>query len=90
MLAKETSIHEHDTSIHHLVRVNLQACSACGRFFITTFARTKKGELVLREIELDLKVRSSRIRPYDSSERQGGISPAETADRANSRQETCW
>ena len=90
MLAKETSVHENETANHNLVRVNLQTCSACGRFFVITYTRTKKGELVLTEVELDLKVKSSRIRRYHTVEGQVGVSPDEVADRAESIEETCW
>ena len=60
MLPKETSSGKNNNHIHRLVRVNLQTCSDCGRFFVTTYTRTKNGELVLTELELDLKVKSSR------------------------------
>ena len=90
MLAKETSPRESDKHIHSLVRVNLQACSECGSFLITTYERTESGDLVLRELELDLKVKSSRVRPYPLHGDQVCATALESAAKTKVREETCW
>jgi hypothetical protein len=85
VLAKETSPRENDKHIHSIVRVNLQACSECGCFLITTYVRTENGDLVLKELELDQKVKSSRIRPYQPAGDQVGARAPESADQTKAR-----
>ena len=46
---------------HKLTRLNLYTCSACGKFVATTYRETKNGELLIEELEFELKVVSSRI-----------------------------
>jgi hypothetical protein len=89
VLAKKASPNEDDNHIHNLVRVNLQACSECGHFVVTTYERTESGDLVLKELELDLKVKSSRIRPYPSADDQR-VPATESVDRKKILEETCW
>ena len=90
MLAKETSPRENANHIHSLVRVNLQACSECGRFLVTTYGRSENGDLVLKELELDLKVKSSRVRPYQPAGDHVGAKEGEPAAQTRAREETCW
>ena len=90
MLAKETSLRENDNHIHSLVRVNLQACSECGCFLVTTYERSENGGLVLEELELDLKIKSSRVRPHQPAGDQVGATARESAAQDKAREETCW
>jgi hypothetical protein len=90
VLKKETSPSEENKHIHDLVRVNLQACSQCGHFFVTTYERTESGNLVLKEFELDLKVKSSRIRSYQSPDDQDVPRETRSGDRKKILEETCW
>ena len=89
MLARKASSIQDNKHIHNLVRVNLQACSECGNFVVTTYERTETGDLVLKELELDLEVKSSRTRPYPSADDQR-VPPTESVDRKKILEETCW
>ncbi len=90
MLAKEIGSCQDNRHIHSLVRVNLQECGECGHFFITTYTRIENGDLVLEELELDLKIKSSRIRPSQPLEGQSRALPPESAEQVKAREETCW
>jgi len=76
--------------IHELSRINLQVCTNCGSFIVTTYTKTKTGRLVRTEIELDLKIRSSRVyQLHRAMEHVKGISK-ESYDAVRIREETCW
>jgi hypothetical protein len=90
VLSKETGAFESGEHIHSFERVNLQACSTCGRFFITRYERTEKGGLVLKDVELDLKFKSSQTSTHKPAEGQSSVSPRESTHRAGAREDTCW
>ena len=90
MLAKEASPRENEKHTHRVVRLNLQACSECGHFFVTSYVRTENGDLVVKELELDLKVKSSRIVPYPPAGDVVGVTAQQPADRRKAIEETCW
>jgi hypothetical protein len=46
--------------------------------------------LVQTEIELGLKVRSSRVRSYQPSQSLTAPSGKESAEQGKAREETCW
>ncbi|TMI57406.1 hypothetical protein E6H18_04920 [Candidatus Bathyarchaeota archaeon] len=75
---------------HQLSRANLQVCNTCGSFFVTRYKETEKGELVLEELELEVKVTSSRIGQFSSTVRQVNGAPKESSDIDKTREETCW
>jgi len=88
--ARERERSDTDNHAHELSRINLQVCSTCGSFVVITYTKTKTGKLVRAEIELDLKIRSSRV--YQLHQAVGhvkGISK-ESYDAAMIREETCW
>ena len=90
MLTKEASPRKDAKHIHTLVRVNLQTCSDCGHFLVTTYERTENGDLVLKELELDLKVKSSQIRQYLPFDDQIEPRETESGDQKKIREDTCW
>ena len=90
VLSKETSTFESGDHVHSFERVNLQACSTCGRFFITRYERSEKGDLVLKNVELDLKFKSSQTSAHKPAEGQSSVSPRESTHRASAREDTCW
>lgn len=56
---------------------------------MTIYKETDKGELILEELELEVKVKSSRIGQFPSAVRQVNGAPKESAvDKT--REETCW
>jgi hypothetical protein len=88
--AKERGRSDTVNHVHELSRINLQVCSNCGSFVVITYTKTKTGKLVRAEIELDLKIRSSRV--YQLHPAMGlvkGISK-ESYDAVRIREETCW
>jgi len=90
VLAKETITPQNDKHTHSLVRVNLQTCSECGRFLVTTYTLSENGDLVLKELELEMKVKSSRIRPYQPEGEDLGARVQESAGQSEIREDTCW
>jgi hypothetical protein len=72
---------------HQLSRANLPVCNSCGSFFVTKYEETENGELVL---ELELKVKSSRIGQFRSVMMQVNDTPKESSDGGKTREETCW
>ena len=57
---------------------------------MTRYKETEKGELVLEELELEVKVKSSRIGQFPSVVRQVNGAPKESSSVDKSREETCW
>ena len=90
MLEKETNNRKNNDHIHRLVRITLRTCSDCGRFFITNYTRTKNGELVPTELELDLKVKSLRSVGHQATGGQDSAYPNEPTDHIEVEEETCF
>lgn len=90
VLTKEKSSPKDNNHIHRLFRVNLQTCINCGRFFVTTCTRTKDGELVLTESELDLKVKTSRDSLYQATIGHASSYLHEHDAQVEVEEETCW
>ena len=75
---------------HKLTRVNLQRCSACGRFIATTYKETKTGELLIEELEFDLKVVSSRSSRLHSTTPRKSVYLEQPSDAVMTVEDTCW
>jgi recombinational DNA repair protein (RecF pathway) len=81
---------EANKHLHKLTRVNLHECSTCGRLIATTYRETKSGETVIEELELDVKILSSRVsklplliaRKYDHAE--------QSSNKSTVLEDTCW
>jgi hypothetical protein len=92
VLVKQTEASEAYKHAHQLARTNLQVCSTCGRFIVTTYRETTNGQLVIEELELDVKIRSSRIGRLrtatpENLSRPELFPPSEVVMRA---EDTCW
>ena len=90
MQVQQTETSETDKHSHEQTRVNLQVCSNCGRFIATTYEETDTGELVIKELELDVKIVSSRISQLRSTVSQTYSSPKQSSDKVMTKEETCW
>ena len=75
---------------HKLNRVNLHACSTCGRLIATTYRETEKGELLIEELELDLKIMSSRISVLRTATRRKYAHRNQSSDAVMTVEHTCW
>lgn len=75
---------------HKLTRATLHACSTCGRFIATTYRETKTGELVIEEVELDVKVGSSRISRLRTLTPRKYAHPEPPPDTVLTVEDTCW
>ena len=75
---------------HKLTRMNLHACSICGRFIATTHKETKNGELVIEELLLEVKIVSSRIRRLRISTAGKYAYPDQPSDAVLKVEDTCW
>jgi len=81
---KEEEASEANKHLHKLTRVNLHACSTCGRLIATTYRETKIGELEIEELELDVKIVSSRTSRLRTS------MPRKSSDAVMTVEDTCW
>jgi len=75
---------------HKLTRVNLHACSDCGRLVATTYRETKTGELVIEELELDVKIASSRIIRLHPATPRKYAHPEQPSNAIMTVEDTCW
>jgi hypothetical protein len=57
---------------------------------VTRYKETEKGELVLEELELELKIKSSRIGQFRSPMTRTNATPKESSEAVKAREETCW
>jgi hypothetical protein len=57
---------------------------------VTRYRETEKGELVLEELELEVKIKSSRIGQFRSAMTQVNRTQEESSDAVKTREETCW
>jgi hypothetical protein len=76
--------------VHELSRINLQVCNTCGNFIVTKYTKTKTGRLVREEIELDLKIKSSRVYQLQTAMGQVKGLSKESHDAARIIEETSW
>lgn len=90
MQVKESEASESDKHSHKLTRVNLHACSTCGRLIATTYRETKIGELVIEEMELDVKIVSSRSSRLRIVTPRKYARPEQPSDAVLKVEDTCW
>ncbi len=90
MQVKEEEASESDKHSHKLTRVNLHACSTCGRLIATTYRETKIGELVIEELELDVRIMSSRISRLRTVTPRKYAHPEQPTDAVSTAEDTCW
>ena len=90
MQVKESEASESDKHSHKLTRVNLHACSTCGRLIATTYRETKIGELEIEELELDVKIMSSRISRLLTLKPRKYAYPEQPTDAVSTAEDTCW
>gem|GEM_PF-7126130 len=83
--ASEASKHS-----HKLIRANLHTCSTCGRLIATTYRETEKGELLIEELELDLKIMSSRISELRTATPRKYTHRSQSSDTVMRVEDTCW
>jgi hypothetical protein len=57
---------------------------------VTRYRETENGELVLEELELELKIKSSQIGQICSAVARTNEAPKESSNANNTREETCW
>ena len=75
---------------HKLTKMNLHRCSTCGRFIAITYKETQTGELLIEEIEFDLKVASSRSSRLHSTTPPKYTYPKRPSDDVMTVEDTCW
>jgi hypothetical protein len=75
---------------HKLTRVNLHECSTCGRLIATTYKETKSGELVIEELDLEVKILSSRISKLRTATTQKYVHAEQSPSKTLMLEDTCW
>ena len=75
---------------HKLTRMNLHTCGTCGRFIATTYRETKTGELLIEELELELKVTSSRSSQIHLTTPRKYTYLKQPHDAVMTVEDTCW
>jgi hypothetical protein len=90
MQVDQSAASSNEEHLHQLSRANLQMCKKCGGFFVTRYRETEKGELILEELDLEVKIKSSRIGQFRSTMTQVNGTPRESSDAVKTREETCW
>src|SRR2546422_10383920 len=73
---------------HSLTRSTIQMCDKCHRFFVISYEKNEKGEVVEIGHELDIRVRSSGDVRVDEGEPQRGF--VETPRASKDQAKTCW
>jgi len=63
-------------------------CDKCHRFFVISYEKNEKGEVVEVGHELDIHVKSSGIVRVDEGEQRRGIE--RTLPARKYEEETCW
>jgi flagellar basal body rod protein FlgF len=63
-------------------------CDKCHRFFVISYEKNEKGEIVEIGHELDIRIKSSGVVRVDEGEGQRGFERAPPARRYE--EETCW
>ena len=89
MQVKEEALEANKHS-HKLTRANLHTCSTCGRLIATTYRETEKGELLIEELELDLKIMSSRISELRTATPRKYAHRNKPSDAVMTVEHTCW
>ena len=90
MQVKEEEASEANKHLHKLTRVNLHACSTCGRLIATTYRETKIGELEIEEVELDVKIVSSRTSRLRTATPRKYADHGQPSDAVMTVEDTCW
>jgi hypothetical protein len=75
---------------HKLARSNLQMCSTCRRVIATRQWETKEGELMIEELELDVKIVSSRINRIRTATSRNNPSKEQPSNVDMAGEDTCW
>jgi hypothetical protein len=83
--ASEASKH-----FHKLTRVNLHECSTCGRLIATTYKETKSGELVIEELELEVKILSSSVSKLRTATTPKYVAAEQSSSKTMTLEDTCW
>jgi hypothetical protein len=63
-------------------------CEKCHRFFVLSYEKNEKGEVVEIGHELDIRIKSSGVVRVDEDEQQRGSERALPARKYEER--TCW
>jgi hypothetical protein len=63
-------------------------CEKCHRFFVISYEKNEKGEIVEVGHELDIRVKSSGVVRVDEGEGHGGFD--RTPPKRKYEEETCW
>jgi len=63
-------------------------CEKCHRFFVLSYEKNEKGEVVEIGHELDIRIRSSGVVRVDEGEEQRGFERTPLARKY--QEETCW
>ncbi len=75
---------------HKLTRASLHTCGICGRLIATTYRETEKGELLIEELELDLKIVSSRISELRTATPRKYAHRDQPSGAVMTVEDTCW
>jgi hypothetical protein len=57
---------------------------------VTRYRETENGELVLEELELELKIKSSQISQFHSAMTKVNSTPKESSNAVRKEEKTCW
>jgi hypothetical protein len=63
-------------------------CEKCHRFFVISYEKNEKGEVVEIGHELDIRIKSSGVVRVDEGEEHGGFERTPPARKY--QEETCW
>jgi hypothetical protein len=63
-------------------------CDKCRRFFVISYEKNERGEVVEIGHELDIRIKSSGVVRVDEDEQQGGFERTPPARKYEER--TCW
>lgn len=89
MQVKEEAL-EANKHLHKLTRASLHTCSTCGRLIATTYREMEKGELLIEELEMDLKIVSSRISELRTATHRKYAHKNQPSDAVMTVEDTCW
>jgi hypothetical protein len=74
---------------HSLTRATIQMCDNCHRFFIISYEKNEKGEVVEIGHELDIRIKASGVVRVDEGEDQRSFERNSSA-RRKFEEESCW
>jgi hypothetical protein len=90
MQVNRSETHAKNDHSHRLSRATLQLCNECGGFFVTRYKESENGDLVLEELELEVKIKSTQIGQPGLPKAPSKCTVRENSSIAEAREETCW